>query len=486
MRKKAQNLIKEWLMQNPHSPFHTAVRTALANLKDSSYALERAGAKARNATLKTIATLLESKREQIKQANALDIAQAQKNGLPNALIERLRLDDKQIDSMINSVLEIEAQSEVIGEVLGGGARPSGIHITKVATPLGVVAIIYESRPNVTIDAAALCIKSGNGALLKGGKEASNSNEILGDILKEALSACGIDKECMLILTPKLAQKIAKSSLDSTQNAKDYPQSLAQNLELDLMQDSSQNLMQSIMIEVMHSREFIDLLIPRGGRGLIEFVLGHSKVPVIFHEAGICHAYIDKDIDEVGEKYALDICQNAKITRPSACNALECVLVHTQVASKILPSLAERLGKAGVEMRVCQKGLEMLASLDSGDFGKIVPASQDDFGREFGELILAIKVVESIQEALAHIAKYGSKHSEIIITQSLQTSQYFVANVDASAVFVNASSRFNDGGEFGLGAEIGISTQKLHARGPMGAKDLTTTKYIVQGNGTIRL
>lgn len=467
------------LMQNPQNA--SAIRTALANLKDSSYDLERAGAKARNATLKTIANLLESKREQIKKANALDIAQAQKNGLSPALIERLRLDDKQIDSMIASVLEIEAQSEVIGEVLGGGVRPSGINITKVAVPLGVVAIIYESRPNVTIDAAALCIKSGNGALLKGGKEASHSNEILGDILKEALSVCGINKECILILTPKSAQDILKSSLDFTQNT---AQDLANNLE----QDSSQNLMQSIMIEVMHSREFIDLLIPRGGRGLIEFVLEHSKVPVIFHEAGVCHAYIDKDIDEVGEKYALDICQNAKITRPSACNALECALVHRQVVSKILPSLVERLGKSGVEMRVCQKGLEILESLEFArefkDF--IKPAKQDDFGREFGELILAIKVVESIEEALAHIAKYGSKHSEIIITQSLQTSQYFVANVDASAVFVNASSRFNDGGEFGLGAEIGISTQKLHARGPMGAKDLTTTKYIVQGNGSVRL
>lgn len=446
-------------MQN----LHNAIRTALANLKDSSYDLDRAGAKARNATLKMIATLLESKREQIKKANALDIAQAHKNGLSPALIERLRLDDRQIDSMIASVLEIEAQSEVIGEVLGGGVRPSGINITKIAVPLGVVAIIYESRPNVTIDAAALCIKSGNGALLKGGKEASHSNEILGEILKEALCACGINKECILILTPKSAQNILESSLDS-----------------------SQNLMQSIMIEVMHSRECIDLLIPRGGRGLIEFVLEHSKVPVIFHEAGVCHAYIDKDIDEVGEKYALDICQNAKITRPSACNALECALVHRQVASKILPSLVERLSKNGVEMRICQKGLGILESCAKGLASKIKPAGQDDFGREFGGLILAIKVVESIQEALAHIDKYGSKHSEIIITQNLQTSQYFVSNVDASAVFVNASSRFNDGGEFGLGAEIGISTQKLHARGPMGAKDLTTTKYVVQGNGSIRL
>ena len=466
-------------MQN----LHNAIRTALANLKDSSYDLDRAGAKARNATLKMVATLLESKREQIKKANALDIAQAHKNGLSPALIERLRLDDRQIDSMIASVLEIEAQSEVIGEVLGGGVRPSGINITKIAVPLGVVAIIYESRPNVTIDAAALCIKSGNGALLKGGKEASHSNEILGEILKEALCACGINKECMLILTPKSAQNILESSLDSSQNiAKNSSQNLAQ----DLAQDSSQNLMQSIMIEVMHSRECIDLLIPRGGRGLIEFVLEHSKVPVIFHEAGVCHAYIDKDIDEVGEKYALDICQNAKITRPSACNALECALVHRQVASKILPSLVERLSKNGVEMRICQKGLGILESCAKGLASKIKPAGQDDFGREFGGLILAIKVVESIQEALAHIDKYGSKHSEIIITQNLQTSQYFVSNVDASAVFVNASSRFNDGGEFGLGAEIGISTQKLHARGPMGAKDLTTTKYVVQGNGSIRL
>lgn len=446
------------------------IRHLLSSLKSASVAIAQAGANARNSALRQIANLLESKRDAIKQANALDIANARENGLSYALIQRLILDDRQIDSMIKSVLEIEAQSEVVGEILGGGVRPSGINITKISTPLGVVAIVYESRPNVTIDAAALCIKSGNAALLKGGKEASYSNEILGEILKEALESVGLKNECLLVITPKLAQNLINQAPTKAQHNS---------------QDFTQSIMQEIMIEIMQSREFVDLLIPRGGRGLVSFVLEYSKVPVIFHEAGVCHAYIDK---EAHIQQAIDICHNAKVSRPSACNAIECVLIHTQIAREILPQMVEKLGASGVEMRVCQRGLKILQ--DFGDLAKkkdfrICKAKEVDFGVEFGELILAIKIVESINEALAHIAKYGSKHSEIIITQNLQTSQYFCANVDASAVFVNASSRFNDGGEFGLGAEIGISTQKLHARGPMGAKDLTTTKYIVQGQGNIR-
>lgn len=444
-----------------------AIVAKLKCLKNASHSLALASPNARNSAIYHIASLLQSNKESIKQANALDIDNARKNGLSPAMIQRLILDDKQIDSMCKSVLEIRSQSEVLGEVLGGGVRPSGIHICQISVPLGVVAIIYESRPNVTIDAAALCLKSGNAALLKGGKEAQHSNQILGQIIQEALLLAGLSKDCLLVLTQDLLQ--------------------------DILQENTQNLMQESIIEIMQARDFIDLLIPRGGRGLIDFVIKHSKIPVIFHEAGICHAYIDKDLDSIGQKYALDICQNAKISRPSACNAIECVLIHADIAPKLLPKLVQNLTQQGVECRICEAGIAILKS-SKKDFGtkdfeslssRIKPANNADFGNEFGELIIAIKVVKSIDEALSHIAKYGSKHSEIIITQNLESSQYFCANVEASAVFVNASSRFNDGGEFGLGAEIGISTQKLHARGPMGARHLTTTKYIVQGNGNIR-
>lgn len=445
-----------------------AILDKLKCLKKASHSLALASANARNSALLNIASLLQSNKQSIKQANALDIDNARQNNLSPALIQRLILDDKQIDSMCKSVLEIHHQSEVLGEVLGGGVRPSGIRICQISVPLGVVAIIYESRPNVTIDAAALCLKSGNAALLKGGKEAEHSNQILGQIIQEALHLAGLSKDCLLALTPTLLKDI-------------------------FQEKNAQNLMQETMIEIMQARDFIDLLIPRGGRGLIDFVIKHSKIPVIFHEAGICHAYIDKDLDSIGQKYALDICQNAKISRPSACNAIECVLIHSDIVGKILPKLVKNLAQNGVESRICEIGIKILKSskkdFNTKDFealaSKIKPASNADFGKEFGGLIIAIKVVKSIDEALSHIAKYGSKHSEIIITQNLESSQYFCANVEASAVFVNASSRFNDGGEFGLGAEIGISTQKLHARGPMGARHLTTTKYIVQGNGNIR-
>ncbi|MGX3044847.1 glutamate-5-semialdehyde dehydrogenase [Helicobacter sp. T3_23-1056] len=453
-----------------------AILAKLKCLKNASHSLALASADTRNTALLHIASLLKSNKESIKKANAIDIQNARKNGLSPAMIQRLILDDKQIDSMCQSVLEIRSQNEVLGEVLGGGVRPSGIHICQIAVPLGVVAIIYESRPNVTIDAAALCLKSGNAALLKGGKEAQHSNEILGQIVQEALILAGLSKDCALVLTPNLLQDIFQEK--NTQN---------------LTQTAIQNTIQEVIIEIMQARDFIDLLIPRGGKGLIDFVIKHSKIPIICHEAGICHAYIDKDLDNKGEQYALDICQNAKISRPSACNAIECVLIHADIAGKILPKLVQNLAQKGVECRICEAGIKILESLQNDinaqDLqalsSKIKPASNADFGKEFGGLIIAIKVVKSIDEALSHIAKYGSKHSEIIITQNLESSRYFCDNVESSAVFVNASSRFNDGGEFGLGAEIGISTQKLHARGPMGARHLTTTKYIVQGNGNIR-
>lgn len=413
----------------------------LQRLKCASKALAAySSASTRNHALEALANELESSRAILQEENAKDIANARENGLSQAMIDRLRIDDSAITSMIQAVKEIKSQPEVLGEVISGGVRPSGISITQVRVPLGVVCIIYESRPNVTIDTAALCIKSGNAIVLKGGKEAHHSNTALLACIKRALAASSLPKECVLDLG-----LIARDELAT----------------------------------ILQQREFIDVVIPRGGAGLIEFVTTHSKIPVIFHDKGVCHAYIDSSANK---QHALDICLNAKVSRPSACNAIECILIHRDCVEEILPDLVATLLANGVQVRVELE--EVLAQLGKRDGLSL--ASPSDFGTEFGDKIIALKIVESIAQALEHIDKYGSKHSEIIITQCLDSARKFCHYVDASAVFVNASSRFNDGGELGLGAEMGISTQKLHARGPMGAVHLTTTKYLIHGNGSIRI
>lgn len=445
------------------------MKAILEHIKRASQILGQSDTRTRNGALANLANALESNRKQIKAANAKDIQAARESGLKQSLIDRLVLDDKAIDSMIRAVEEIRAQSEVLGAVTGGGVRPSGITITQIRVSLGVVLIIYESRPNVTIDTAALCLKSGNAVILKGGKEARFSNAALMACIHQALESSTLPKECAYEINSLSREQIAT---------------------------------------LLQERGYIDVVIPRGGSALIDFVVCHSKIPVIFHDKGVCHAYIDESADV---ECAVRVCVNAKVSRPSACNAIETILIHKSCLESILPCLAKALWDSGVEVRadsICYGLLEPKShrvakepKIDSGDFkgldvvlsnpGLLVQGSKEDYGVEFGAKILALKCVESMDEAIAHITHHGSKHSEIIITQSLEASRRFCALVDASAVFVNASSRFNDGGEFGLGAEMGISTQKLHVRGPMGAIHLTTTKYIVHGEcsddckGTIR-
>lgn len=439
----------------------------LKQVKDSSKILSQIGANGRNAILARMRALLDERRDKIKAQNQKDIDAASARGLKPSLIDRLRLDDKQIDVMRQSIAEIIAQDEVVGEVISGSVRPSKIRIEKVRVPLGVVGMIYESRPNVTIDAAALCIKSANGAVLKGGKEARHSNAILAEVIQAAFG------------------EVLQESHDI------FP--------IHCLIDSSHE----DILALLGARGLIDVVIPRGGEGLIDFVIEHAKVPVVMHNKGVCHIFIDSSADE---KMALEIFINAKCQKASACNACETLLIHSDIAQKILPKLARIARKEGIELRVCEKSLAILREMgeaemlesktpeskmleskisDSSARACVIPATSADFGCEFGAKIASVKVVDSMDEAIAHIGAFGSQHSEVIITSDYAAAERFLDAVDAAAVYVNASSRFSDGGEFGLGAEIGISTQKLHVRGPMGARDLTTTKYKIRGNGEIR-
>lgn len=389
----------------------------------------------RNEALTYIAHLLNTRREEIKAHNQKDLINAMQSHLSQSLIDRLRLEDKQIDSMIKAIEQIVLQDEVIGEVISGSTLANGMRLRKVKVPLGVVGMIYESRPNVTIDAAALCIKSGNGVVLRGGKEAIHSNAFLAEIIQDALSMAGLPREVVYFLADSAREK---------------------------------------MITMLQAKEYIDVVIPRGGEGLIDFVLQHTKIPVIMHNKGVCHIYVEKSANL---KMALEICLNAKISRPSACNAVEAVLVHREIATEFLPLLHQAMQEAEVLLKGCAQTIEVI---------DIMRAEAGDFGREFNDKILAIKIVQSTDEAIAHINTYGSGHSEAIITENYTMGERFVSEVDSAVVYINASTRFSDGGEFGLGAEIGISTQKLHARGPMGAQDLCTSKYIIHGDGQVRV
>lgn len=388
----------------------------------------------RSRILNNIATLLDKNRDKIKEANHKDILEADNNGLSKAMIDRLIVADKEIDSMIKAVHEIKEQDEVIGHVVGGSTRPNGLKIRKIKVPLGVVGIIYESRPNVTIDSAALCIKSGNAAILRGGKEAYNSNKVLSEIISQSLIEAGFSEDTIY-----------------------------------LIKDIDRNIIK----EMAQAVGYIDVIIPRGGEGLINFVRDNAKIPVIMHDKGVCHVYIDEDADI---DMSIGIAFNAKAQRPSACNAMETLLVHKNIADKVLPEIAKSLKEVDVDLRGCPETMRIIDCR---------PAIEEDWYTEYHDMILSIKVVDSFDEAVEHINKYGSGHSEAIVTENYSRSERFLNEVDAAAVYVNASTRFTDGGEFGLGAEIGISTQKLHVRGPMGAEDLTTTKYIIYGNGQLR-
>ncbi len=406
----------------------------LLNVKSASKKMAVSSEIERKKILENIAKFLDEKRDSIKNANKIDVDNAKEAELSSALIDRLVITDKEIDGMIKAVMEISMQKEVVGEVVSGSTRPNGLKIRKVRVPLGIVGIIYESRPNVTIDSAALCIKSGNCAILRGGKEAINTNKVLSEVVSEALTVSGFSKESIF-----------------------------------LIQDTNRDIIK----DMVQAKGLIDVVIPRGGENLINFVTDNAKIPVIMHNKGVCHVFIDESADY---QDALSITFNAKVQRPSACNALETLLIHKNAVDNVLTEIANMLQEVDVDLRGCPETLKYVDCR---------PAIEEDYYAEYNDLILAIKVVENIDEAISHINKYGSGHSESIVTKNYYMAEKFLNEVDAAAVYVNASTRFTDGGEFGLGAEIGISTQKLHVRGPMGAEDLTTTKYMIYGSGQLR-
>lgn len=389
----------------------------------------------KNAILLDTAELLMEEREFIRGENEKDLAAGREKGLSPAMLDRLELSDKVITSMVQGLHEIAALPDPVGEVDDMKRRPSGITVGRMRVPLGVVGMIYESRPNVTIDAAALCLKAGNGVLLRGGSEAIHSNLALAKLLQNVLASHAVPQEAVQVIP------------------------ITDRFGVNVM---------------LAQEEFIDVIIPRGGEGLIRFVTETSRIPVLKHYKGVCHLYIDDSADiEAGIRIAM----NGKTQRPGVCNALEGMLVHRSIAPQFLPAASKELMAAGVELRGCKRSCAIVPEM--------TPAVDSDWGTEFLELKMIVRVVDDMDEAMRYIEQNGSQHTEVIVTGSYENSQRFLREVDASAVMVNASSRFNDGGQFGLGAEIGISTTKLHAYGPMGLEELTTRKFIVFGTGEVR-
>lgn len=406
------------------------------NARKSKASIANASTKDKNHILEVIAANLLDNTERILESNKKDLESAKDNGISDAMSDRLRLTEGRIKDMSDACRELIALKDPAGEVLEGSVRPNGMRITKTRVPMGVIGIIYESRPNVTVDAATLCIKSGNAVILRGGKEAINSNKVLMDIMRESVAECG------------------------------FPMDIVQ-----LVCDTSRETASAMM----KANGYIDVLIPRGGKGLINAVVNNATVPVIETGSGNCHIYIDNTLDL---DMAVNITDNGKTQRPSVCNALETCLVHKGIAETFLPLLKERLDRHNVELRGCSETMRILG-------GNVKPATEEDYATEYNDYILAIKVVENIEEAIAHISKYSTGHSECIITQNISNAEKFQKEVDSACVYVNCSTRFTDGNEFGFGAEIGISTQRLHARGPMGLNELTTFKYLINGSGQTR-
>jgi glutamate-5-semialdehyde dehydrogenase len=389
----------------------------------------------KNDVLATVADLLASGRQHLQEENNKDLAAGYDKGLSPAMLDRLRLSDAVIDSMITGLRELRGLPDPVGSIENLVKRPNGLQVGRMRVPLGVIAMIYESRPNVTVDAAALCLKAGNAIILRGGSEAIHSNLALAAILQQALAEHDIDKNAVQIIPVTDRQAIN---------------------------------------HLLTLEEEIDLVIPRGGEGLIRFVSQTSRIPVLKHYKGVCHMYVDRDADLAK---TIPLVLNAKTQRPGVCNALEGLLVHNDVAETFLPAIVKALTASGVELRGCPQSVQISS--------QITPAAAEDWGTEFLDLILCVKVVRNFEEMKHYIQKYGSRHTESIITENYGTAQRFIAEIDASAVMVNASTRFNDGGQLGLGAEIGISTTKLHAYGPMGLEELTTRKFVVFGQGQVR-
>ena len=389
----------------------------------------------KNRALELIAQALRREQEAVLAANALDLEAAQQAGMSASLQDRLRLTGPRMEGIAQAVEDLMRLEDPVGAVVGGGRRPNGLEIKKIRVPLGVVGMIYEARPNVTVDAACLCLKSGNACILRGGKEAIHANTALAELMRRALAAAGLPEDCI-----QLVQDTSRASAN----------------------------------DLMTLEGYLDVLIPRGGKGLIQSVVKNATVPVIETGAGNCHIYVDASADL---EMAVRVCDNAKTSRPSVCNAVETVLVHREIAPRFLPALKEALDRHQVQLRGCARTAALLPG--------VLPATDQDYATEFDDYILALRVVDSLEEAIEHIRTYTTGHSEAILTNDLANAQAFVDRIDAAAVYVNASTRFTDGGEFGFGAEIGISTQKLHARGPMGLPELCSWKYVVTGNGQIR-
>ena len=403
--------------------------------KKASVVLAQATTALKNRALEAIAHAIRSSEEEILAANAQDSA----NASPRIEIDRLRLTPQRIAGMAGDVEAVARLDDPVGETFDRVTRPNGLAISKRRVPLGVVGVVYESRPNVTSDVAAICIKTGNAVVLRGGSEASASNRAIATAIHRGLKDGGLPEGAVQLIT----------SID-----------------------------RAVVQRMLKLREYIDVIIPRGGEGLIKATIENATIPVIETGAGVCHTYVDRTADE---EMALRIVYNAKVRRPTICNALDTLLVHRDIASRWLPRMAAEWSKAGVEIHADAEAARMLSAAGAAS----VPASAEDWGKEFLSLVAAVKVVGSLDEALEHIGEHGSGHSEAIVTQDEAAATRFLNEVDAAAVFVNASTQFTDGGEFGLGTEVGISTQKLHARGPMGLRELTTYKWVIEGTGQVR-
>jgi glutamate-5-semialdehyde dehydrogenase len=418
---------------------HTSVEETIEAMaraaKAAAPVLARCSAEQKNSALRQIADRIEQEAETIRAHNTGDLIRARELNLSAAMLDRLTVTEATIRSMAQGLREVADLQDPVGTLSRSWQRPNGLQVARMRIPLGVIGIIYESRPNVTVDAAGLCLKAGNAVLLRGGSEAFESNQALAVIIRRVLLDNGLPEQAVQMVPVR--ERHAVEAL--------------------LQQD-----------------QFIDLIIPRGGEGLIRFVVEHSRIPVLKHYKGVCHVYVDKDADL---QMAESICFNAKVQRPGVCNAMETMLVHQGIAAEFLPRMARRLAEAGVEMRGCPRTCRLVSEAK--------PAQEADWPTEYLDLILAVKVVDDMDEAIAHIGTYGSSHTEAVITRDYSRARRFVREVDSSVVLVNASTRFNDGGQLGLGAEIGISTSKLHAFGPMGLEELTTTKFVVFGDGQIR-
>jgi len=403
--------------------------------RTASMEIARCPSNKKNEVLLKIADNIEARATYIQEENQKDLAMAKEMGLSDAMMDRLTVTDATVTSMAKGLREVSRLNDPVGSTSKSWLRPNGLEVSRMRIPLGVIGIIYESRPNVTIDAAGLCLKAGNAVILRGGSEALHSNQALAGIISQALAETGLPEKAVQVvpIRDREAVKI-----------------------------------------LLNQEEFIDLIIPRGGEGLIRFVVENSTIPVLKHYKGVCHVYIDDGADL---EMAQNICFNAKVQRPGVCNSMETMLVHRSISQEFLPQMAERFIKAGVEIRGCPETCRILPDARKAD-----PA---DWPEEYLDLILAVKIVEDMDQAVSHITRYGSNHTEAIVTGDYRRARRFVRDVDSSVVLVNASTRFNDGGELGLGAEIGISTSKLHAFGPMGVEELTTTKFVVFGDGQIR-